>query len=82
MGNCDSCVGGRERPSPTTSTTTSTTHTPLIHVRAERSGSFFDAPPRHSKHENYRIIPADDPGLKIPLPPITPPPRMKKPGGI
>ena len=84
MGNCDSCIGGREHP-PQSQSTNSTPNptTQPVKFKAERSASFFTVS-SVSNHVNYRIIPADDPGLKVPLPLPLPEPktRIKKPVGI
>jgi hypothetical protein len=76
MGNCDSCVGGRGPPPPQPSYVSASPSPQPKQFKPERSGSFFTV---SSGPVNYRILPADDPTIKIqPLPP----PRPKKPGGI
>lgn len=83
MGNCDSCLGGRERPKPfdepVQRTPSSTLSSPMIHVRNEiqyvNSGANS---PGFGVH--HRILPFDRrPSIKIPEPV---PEKPRKPYGI
>lgn len=81
MGNCDSCLGGRERPKPFDEPVH---HTPSSKPRVERneiqftSGSGASSPGFGVHH---RIVPFDDrrPSIRLPTPV---PEKPRKPYGI
>ncbi len=83
MGNCDSCLGGRERPKPfdepVQHTPPSTISSALIHVRNEVQYESVGANSGFGVH--HRILPFDDrrPSIKIPTPV---PEKPRKPYGI
>lgn len=81
MGNCDSCLGGRERPKPFDEPVQ---HTPSSKPHVEQNEIHFGSggsarSPGFGVH--HRIVPFDDrrPSIKIPEPV---PEKPRKPYGI
>lgn len=72
MGNCDSCIGGRERPN---SFDKSVKHTSLSNQRVERNEIQYAS---GGDQVHHRIVPFDRrPSIKIPEPE-----KPRKPYGI
>lgn len=71
MGNCDSCIGGRERRSSSHSDYKPVPKVPVNEIQYASDGS--------PNMVNYRIVPFDRrPSIKIPDPATEKPPRKHK----